>query len=267
LAEMEYDRGVSPAAHPVSCNQCGAAVPIPRDSELTFCSYCGNRVFIEPNLRKHHDRALAAIAVENEARGALASALHAESRARARNRIALIAAVIGAPAGIAGAIVHFAGDALEGWLTLVLQVLTLGTTLTSALVAGVAAVFLLSPRRISEGAASDLERFTHGVRSKPLASKCPACGAPLEAGAVTTTFRCGHCQVELLIAAGVAIRWSEDARAREAQWKTEADRALGYADFDFSNKWVMWYALLFIGACGYNALGAVLEAVWAWLFG
>jgi DNA-directed RNA polymerase subunit RPC12/RpoP len=246
------------SAHSVSCNQCGAAVPIPRDSELTICSYCNNRVFVEPNLRKHHDRALQAVALETEARHALASALSAESRARARNQIALIAAVVGAPAGIAGAIVHFAGEYLEDWLTRALQVLTLGCTLVAALVGGVVAMVLLSPQRIAEHATTQHERFTRGIRDKPLSSKCPSCGAPCEASAVTRTFRCGHCQVELLVSSGVAIRWSEDARAREQEWRTEAERALTYAEFDFSNRWVMWYALMFIAASGYNALLAVL---------
>src|SRR5262245_836026 len=122
--------------HSVSCRACGAAVPIPQGSEVTDCGYCGQRVFIEPNLRRHHDTALEAAALEHEARLALASALRAENAARARNRVALIGAVVGAPAGIGGAIVEFAGKHLESWLLLALQVLVLGSLLCALFASG-----------------------------------------------------------------------------------------------------------------------------------
>ena len=235
-------------------------VPIPPDAEVTDCAYCGQRVFIEPNLRRHHAQALEAAALQNEARLALAQALRAENVARARNRVALIAAVVGAPAGIGGAIVEYAGKYLEAWLLLVLEVLVLGSMLCALLAGAVAAIVYMNPAALAAKTAADLARFTHGLELKRLSSKCPSCGAPLEVSAQTVSFSCSHCQTSLLIASGVAIRFSSDARAREAEWKSEAERALSYAEFGSTNRWIMWYALLFIAASGYNALLAVGRA-------
>lgn len=253
--------------HSVSCRACGAAVPIPQGSEVTDCGYCGQRVFIEPNLRRHHDKALEAAAFENEARVALVSALRAESAARARNRVALIGAVVGAPAGIAGAIVEFAGKHLEDRLLFALQLFVLGSMLCALFAGGVAAVAFLNPSAITAKATADLAKFTERLEARQLSSKCPSCGAPLEVSSQTVTFSCSHCQTSLLIASGVAIRFSHDARARGTEWKTEAERALSYADFGHAQRWIVWCALTFIAASGYNALLAVGGALMDRVFG
>ena len=228
------------------CGQCGASLIIPPQGDTIVCRYCGAGTPIPPVARQAQaiDGRLAAML--NQARAELANALYVRgASALAHEPIgAFLGMGLGAAVGVLLANLVHPGVGICA-----------GLTLAVVFALPIIIVFHMVDEALARWRA---ERMAARLAAKAREATCPACGAPLEVPGGTASFTCGHCGGALVAAEGLVARWTGDAEAVVAAWRTavasladvQAERMTRAAPFVVA----AFFTLLLVSLCcvGFN---------------
>ena len=233
------------------CTACGGEAAIEPSGIHASCPYCGNRVSVEVALRQLRDQVSTEHASAAAARQALFFELEREVKEAAWTRVLALAAFFSAPAGVVGVLLQYGADRLDPGMLPVLQLGAVASGVLGPLAGGCGWALWLAGSGLRTRVQRRIGVETERLRARPLAERCPRCGAGVLVPPDTTVLGCGSCGAELVIAEGVMFHWVKGAVTRAKQLRTQARKVLrrGYSQY-------VWITLLLV-IVTLNASGAL----------